>query len=190
MQPGAVTPGTAPPGATPSQTAGPFFSFGLAPMQAEVLVEEGEAGAVHIRGTVTDGAGEPVPDAMVEIWQADPAGRFPPETAPAWSGFGRSLTDPGGGFRFLTCKPGRVPGADGTLQAPHISVQVFSRGLLRQLVTRIYFPDEVEANEVDPVLAGIEDPSVRATLVARAESGSLRFDIRLQGAGETAFFAI
>jgi protocatechuate 3,4-dioxygenase alpha subunit len=173
---------------TPSQTAGPFFSLGLAREGAENLVEPDRAGAILLEGLVLDGAGEPMPDAVLEIWQADPDGRFPPESAEGWSGFGRSLTDEEGAFRFVTVKPGPVTSPDGSLQAPHIQVQVFGRGLLRQLSTRIYFPDEVEANQNDPVLSAIPDDRDRRTLVGQATSSGLRFDIILQGEHETVFF--
>jgi protocatechuate 3,4-dioxygenase, alpha subunit len=137
-----------------------------------------------------------VPDAMVEIWQANRAGRY---NHPAddrdelsfdedFTGFGRSGADAGGTFSFLTIKPGPVPGPDGQVQAPHVMVSVFARGLLKRLVTRIYFPDEQEANAVDPVLSSIEDQELRRTLIARDEGDALRFDIHLQGDRQTAFF--
>jgi protocatechuate 3,4-dioxygenase alpha subunit len=107
-----------------------------------------------------------------------------------FSGFGRSGTDAGGEFSFSTVKPGPVPGPDGRLQAPHVMVSVFARGLLKRLVTRIYFPDEEEANAVDPVLSSIEDKKLRRTLIARDEGGALRFDIHLQGENQTAFFEL
>jgi protocatechuate 3,4-dioxygenase alpha subunit len=183
---------------TPSQTIGPFFSFALVdgPLRNELVPPE-SPGAIRIRGQVLDGAGEPVPDAMVEIWQANSAGRYahPADTRTelpldaGFTGFGRSGTEPEGWFEFVTVKPGRVPGPQGQLQAPHVSVGVFARGLLKRLVTRMYFPDEPKANADDPVLATI-DPEVGATLVARAEDGALRFDIHLQGDRQTAFFAV
>ncbi|HET7516730.1 MAG TPA: protocatechuate 3,4-dioxygenase subunit alpha, partial [Actinomycetes bacterium] len=112
--------------------------------------------------------------------------RFPPDTEPGWTGFGRDLTDGSGTFRFVTVVPGAVDGE----QAPHLDVSVFARGLLGRLVTRVYFPDEAEANAADPLLASIPDPAVRARLVAVAEEDRLRFDIRLQGEQETPFLAI
>jgi protocatechuate 3,4-dioxygenase, alpha subunit len=108
-----------------------------------------------------------------------------PET---FSGFGRSGTDEGGRFSFVTVKPGPVPLPDGGMQAPHIMVSVFARGLLKRVVTRIYFPDEEEANATDPVLSSIEDPELREILMAHDEGDVLRFDIRLQGENQTAFF--
>lgn len=122
---------------TPSQTAGPFFSLGLTWDGAENLVSPEDPRAILVEELVLDGAGQPVPDALLEIWQADEEGQFPPDSRPNWPGFGRSLTDEEGAFHFFTIKPGRVTSADGTLAAPHIQVQVFGRGLLRQLSTRI-----------------------------------------------------
>lgn len=166
-------------GPTPSQTVGPFFSIGAAWMAFADLVDRTAPGAMSISGGVYDGSGGPVADAMVEIWQAGAGGQLPSE-----HGFGRALTDAGGRFEFATVKPGRV---DAT-QAPHIDVSVFARGLLQRLVTRIYFPDEGAANEADPVLASIADPAARSTLVAVPDGDGLRFDVRLQGEGETVFF--
>jgi protocatechuate 3,4-dioxygenase alpha subunit len=154
--------------------------------------------AVRIEGTVYDGAGEPVPDAIVEIWQPNAAGRYGdpkgdrddlPLDPEAFSGFGRSDTRNGGKFSFVTVKPGPVPAADGRMQAPHAMVSVFARGLLKRVVTRLYFPDEERANAADPVLNSIEDPELRRTLIAADDRNVLRFDIRLQGANQTAFFA-
>jgi protocatechuate 3,4-dioxygenase alpha subunit len=173
-------------GPTPSQTIGPFFHDALLDEDRSELVASDHPGAIRIEGAVYDGAGDPVSDAMVEIWQADPAGRYDE----GFSGFGRTGTDAGGSFSFVTVKPGPVPGPVGGTQAPHIMVSVFARGLLKRLVTRIYFPDEGDANASDPVLSAIEDPEHRRTLVARDEGGALRFDIRLQGENETAFFEL
>jgi protocatechuate 3,4-dioxygenase alpha subunit len=183
---------------TPSQTIGPFFHEALLDGDRSELVSSGHPGAIKIRGTVYDGAGEAVPDAMVEIWQANQAGRYDHpaddrEDLPIeedFSGFGRSGTDMRGGFTFLTVKPGPVPGPDGQIQAPHLMVSIFARGLLKRLVTRIYFPEEEEANAVDPVLSSIEDEELRKTLIASDEGDALRFDIHLQGEGQTAFFEL
>jgi protocatechuate 3,4-dioxygenase alpha subunit len=169
------------------------------PYEAEErLVEPNHPGAIRLLGAVTDGEGNAVDDALVEIWQANAAGRYAhPEDdrtevplEDGFTGFGRCATDSEGRFEFLTVKPGAVPGPNDHRQAPHIDVSVFARGLLNRLVTRIYFPDEEEANADDPVLSLIEDPAERETLIARAEDGALRFDIRLQGDGETTFFVI
>jgi protocatechuate 3,4-dioxygenase, alpha subunit len=184
------------PGSTPSQTVGPFFAFGLPFEGGERLVDHD--GGLWITGAVYDGAGEPVDDALVEIWQANRHGRYhhPEDTRehlplePGFTGFGRCGTDDEGRYSFVTVKPGLVPGPGGRMQAPHLEVSVFARGLLHRLVTRMYFPDEAEANSADPVLSSIEDPDARATLVAEPVDGALRFDIRLQGPGETAFFSI
>jgi protocatechuate 3,4-dioxygenase, alpha subunit len=134
---------------------------------------------------------------MVEIWQANPAGRYDapkddredlPLGSESFSGFGRSDTVDGGRFSFVTLKPAALPGLGGQAQAPHIMVSVFARGLLKRAVTRLYFPQEEEANSADPVLASIDDPELRRTLIAIDEGGVLRFDIRLQGDNQTAFF--
>jgi protocatechuate 3,4-dioxygenase, alpha subunit len=192
-----VTPG---PGLlpTPSQTLGPFFHDALLDEDRSELVTPDHPEAIRIEGTVYDGAGEPVSDAMVEIWQANEAGRYNDprdvrEDLPldeGFSGFGRSGTDAGGTFSFVTVKPGRVPLPNGGMQAPHIMVSVFARGLLERVVTRIYFPDEQEANANDPVLSSVEDLGLRRTLVAHEEGDSLRFDIHLQGENQTAFFEL
>ena len=184
--------------ATPSQTIGPFFHFALLDEDRSRLVAPVHPSAVRIEGTVFDGAGEVVSDAMLEIWQANAAGRYAhPEDSSedtpleeGFSGFGRCGTDAEGRFEFVTIKPGPVPGPDGRPQAPHISVSVFARGLLKRLATRIYFPDEKEANAADPVLTSIEDPTLRSTVVARAVDGGLRFDIHLQDDRQTAFFDV
>jgi protocatechuate 3,4-dioxygenase, alpha subunit len=180
---------------TPSQTVGPFFSHALPWTDGPFVVPEGTPGAIWLRGTVLDGAGDPVPDALVETWQADPDGRFdhpddPRGAVADFRGFGRCPTDQAGRWAILTRKPGPVPGPDGTDQAPHVDLSVFARGLLDRVVTRLYFPDEPEANAADPVLAGIADPDARATLVAEPAADGYRFDIRLQGDRETVFFAV
>jgi len=180
---------------TPSQTVGPFFHIGLPDDGGHELVPPGHPHAIRLLGTVLDGEGEPVRDALIELWQANRDGRYDhPEDAreeiplePGFRGFGRCGTDTSGGYHFVTVKPGPVPHPDGAMQAPHIDVSVFARGLLKRLVTRIYFPDERDANESDPVLASVE-PERRAALVAREEDGALRFDIHLQGDRETPFF--
>jgi protocatechuate 3,4-dioxygenase alpha subunit len=171
-------------GTTPSQTVGPFFSFGLCARDTHLLVPEDGDDAIRIAGRVIDGGGEGVPDAMVEIWQAGPDGVYRTDF-----GWGRSGTDDDGGFSFVTVKPGPVT-TDAGLLAPHLSVLVFARGLLKPLLTRMYFPDEPDANAADPVLAAVPGDSDRATLVAAPGPAGLRFDIRLQGEGQTAFFAL
>ena len=156
---------------TPSQTVGPYFTLGL--LDANELVADG----LRITGRVLDGAGEPVPDAVVEIWQADEEGRYRPDF-----GWGRSGCDADGRYSFTTCKPASIDG-----QAPHLTMLVFARGLLKPVLTRMYFPDEEEANARDPVLSAVDDPT---TLVARSNADGLEFDVRLQGDGETVFFAV
>jgi protocatechuate 3,4-dioxygenase alpha subunit len=182
-------------GTTPSQTVGPFFAIGLPWPDGPYVVAEGTPGAIWLEGHVLDGAGDPVPDALVETWQADPDGRFnhpddPRGAAGDFRGFGRSAADDDGAWRILTLKPGQVPGPDGTLQAPHIDVSIFARGLLNRVVTRIYFADEEAANASDPVLAALADGAQRTTLLAQPTAAGYRLDFRLQGEGETVFFAI
>ena len=183
---------------TPSQTAGPYLTIGLidGPITNR-LVDESDPRAIRISGILLDGAGDPVNDGLVEIWQANAAGRYAhpaddreevPLEGGFW-GFGRSTTVDGGRFEFVTVKPGRVPWVDGRRQAPHLLVGVFARGLLKRVATRMYFPDEEAANAEDPVLLALE-ATERTTLVARAEDDMLSFDIVLQGAGQTTFFAV
>jgi protocatechuate 3,4-dioxygenase alpha subunit len=185
--------------ATPSQTVGPFFSIGCDRLIVTDLTGRDVLGQrIEVTGCLTDGDGIGVPDAMLEIWQANSAGKYahPEDTQdkaiePAFQGFGRIPTDANGAFRFATIKPGSVPGPNGKQQAPHIVVSVFMRGLLKRLVTRIYFPDETE-NDQDFVLNFVES-SRRGTLVARRISGEhnkLEWNIILQGQNETVFFDI
>jgi protocatechuate 3,4-dioxygenase, alpha subunit len=186
-------------GITPSQTVGPFLSIGLPWADGPFVVPPDTPGSIVIEGRVLDGAGQPVPDALVETWQADPDGRFdhpddprgPAAAAGRFRGFGRSATDPDGNYRIVTLRPGALPYPGGGTEAPHLDVSVFARGLLDRVVTRIYLPDEAEANAADPVLASITDPARKATLIAADEAGGrFGFDIRLQGDGETVFFDV
>jgi protocatechuate 3,4-dioxygenase alpha subunit len=182
-------------GQTPSQTIGPFFAIGLPWEDGPFVVPAGTPGAVWIRGRVVDGAGELVPDALVETWQADPEGRYRDAEDPGavgdwFRGFGRSSAEPNGEWAIHTVKPGPTAGPDGSVQAPHLDVSVFARGLLKRAVTRIYFTDEAAANERDPVLASVTDPADRATLLAARTDDGYRFDIVLQGNGETVFFFV
>jgi protocatechuate 3,4-dioxygenase alpha subunit len=163
------------PDPTPPQTVGPFFAIGLPWEDGPQVVEPGSEGAIALRGVVLDGAGEPVPDALVETWQAPGAG---------CRGFGRCPTDPDGRWEIVTRKPAAADG-----EAPHVAVAVFARGLLHRVPTRIYFGDEPEANDADPLLSAL-DPERRATLVATPEDGGYRFDIHLQGDHETVFFGL
>lgn len=207
-------------GQTPSQTVGPFFHYALPWKGAADLVGDSELGArpelvgeghfvlaearangtpegeiIEIAGRVLDGEGTPVVDAMIEIWQANAAGRYrsdddPREDIaidPAFVGFGRSSTSEEGVYRFRTVLPGRVPGPGNSLQAPHLAVSVFGRGLLKRLATRLYFAGS-EGLEDDPVLALVPEAR-RDTLVAkRLEDGTWWLDIVIQGADETVFF--
>jgi protocatechuate 3,4-dioxygenase alpha subunit len=196
-------------GLTPSQTVGPFLAIALPWLDGPFVVPEGTRGAIEISGRLLDGAGLPVPDGLIETWQADPDGRFAHPDDPrgaaepaevVFRGFGRCPTGPDGGYHIVTLRPGPLPvvkgegDVGGGTEAPHLDVSVFARGMLDRVVTRIYFPDEQEANAADPVLAAIADPDRRATLVATVATGGppgeFRFDIRLQGAGETVFFDV
>jgi len=183
---------SAPP--TASQTAGPYFHIGLSWLGAEALAPPGATGErVTISGRVLDGDGKPVDDAVLEVWRADAEGRYPHPDDPrggggaGLQGFGRVPTGKDGAFRFTTIVPGRVPGPGGRLQAPHLAVSVFMRGLLRHLVTRVYFPGEACA--ADPVLELVE-PARRCTLIARPGAGpaALEWSVVLQGESETVFF--
>ncbi|PSK98873.1 protocatechuate 3,4-dioxygenase alpha subunit [Murinocardiopsis flavida] len=182
------------PRTTPSQTVGPFLHIGLA--DDPYAADEGAPGGLWIRGTVYDGAGAPMPDAIVETWQADPDGRFDhpadprgARTSPGFRGFARCATDADGAYSVFTRKPGAVPGPAGP-QAPHIDVSLFARGMLRRVVTRLYFPEDAAARAADPVLSAITDDRERDTLLARAADDGYRFDIRVQGPGETVFFDV
>jgi protocatechuate 3,4-dioxygenase, alpha subunit len=189
--------------ATGSQTIGPFFKEGLKRPAWADLTREGAGGeTVRIEGTVYDGDHAPIPDALLEIWQANANGHYghPEDVRSAtgergFRGFGRACTEPDGRYWFKTIVPGPVPGLGGALQAPHIALTIFARGLLKRLVTRIYFGDHAAENAADPLLGSIADETVRRTLIAsRSEhAGGIpvyRFDIVLQGEGETAFLAI
>jgi protocatechuate 3,4-dioxygenase, alpha subunit len=221
-QPAARQDNLSTPGQTPWQTVGPFFHYGLPWKGGADLVGQSDLGArpelfpeahyvlnlsspkgkvagerIEVTGSVFDAQGAPVPDAMIEIWQANSAGRYaspqdPREELPrddGFVGFGRSSTTQDGLYRFLTVKPGRVPGPGDTTQAPHIAVGVFGRGLIKRLATRIYFEDEA-CNDEDPIL-GLVPPERRATLIARqVEKGAYHLDIHLQGEHETVFFEI
>ncbi|HKN93978.1 MAG TPA: protocatechuate 3,4-dioxygenase subunit alpha, partial [Thermoleophilaceae bacterium] len=173
-------------GVTPSQTVGPYFAIGLTWDDGPDVVPQETDGAFWIRGRVIDGNGDPIPDAVVETWQADPDGRFAhpddPRGAVDWGAFrglGRCGTDKEGRFGIYTVKPGRVPGPNGTLQAPHIDVTVMARGMLARLVTRIYFPEEEAANAEDPVLSSLPATAASETLMATKSDDGYSFDIHL-----------
>lgn len=182
---------------TASQTVGPYLHIGLTWLIIDRIAAPGVSGEpVTIEGRVVDGDGKPVNDALLETWQANAHGRYAhPEDRQdkpleaAFRGFGRIATDDAGAFRFHTIKPGRVPGADGRLQAPHIAVNIFMRGQLKQLVTRIYFAGE-GSNAEDAVLAAVP-AGRRETLLAKpaaGRSGVLQWNVVLQGTDETVFF--
>ena len=180
---------------TASQTVGPYLHIGLTWLVTDDLVGEGVSGErVTIEGRVVDGDGKPVDDALVEIWQANAHGRYdhPDDTRdvpldPGFKGFGRVATDAPGRFRVATITPGRVPAPEGGMQAPHINVTIFMRGMLKQLRTRIYFPNEA-ANASDPVLSRVP-AARRETLIARpVGDGALEWNVVLQGPDETVFF--
>jgi protocatechuate 3,4-dioxygenase alpha subunit len=194
-------------GITPSQTVGPFFKYGLTPNRqyawndaftANLVTPDASGDRIRVEGTVYDGDGAPVPDCMLEVWQADAQGRFSdPQDAralpnTAFRGFGRCGTDGEGRYAFDTIKPGPVPDPDGKPQAPHLLLAVFARGMLCHLYTRIYFDGEA-ANGSDAVLA-LVPADRRATLIARRQPGNggavYKFDLRLQGGEETVFFDI
>ena len=201
---------------TPSQTVGPFFAYGLAPhsrcdwkpdqrydwketVGADLVTPDATGTRIRIEGRVLDGDGLPINDAMLEIWQADAQGRYAhprdnrarPNTR--FKGFGRSATDKSGAYSFDTVKPGPVPGPNDARQAPHIVFCIYSRGMLRQIYTRLYFSDEAAANGSDSILMLVPGDR-RGTLIAHKETGGelpvYRFDIRVQGENETVFFDI
>ena len=185
-------------GLTATQTVGPYLHLALQWEDGPDAVAETTPGAFWVRGRVVDGDGVPVADGLVETWQADPDGRFEHPDDPrgvvaptltGFRGFGRSCTDASGAWAIRTVKPGRVPGPDGRLQAPHLAVSVFARGLLDRVVTRLYFGDETEANGADSLLSALPAEH-RATLVAEPTGDGYRFDIVLQGPGEIVTLAI
>jgi protocatechuate 3,4-dioxygenase, alpha subunit len=180
---------------SPSATVGPYLHIGLTWPDGEWAAAEGTEGGFWIRGRVVDGAGAVVPDAMVETWQADPDGGFrSPEDPrgqaeyPGFRGYARSSTL-SGEFAVYTLKPGRVPDGEGGLQAPHIDVSIFARGILDRVVARIYFADEADANAEDVVLRGLSEEQ-RQTLIATPSDDGYRIDFYLQGDRETVFFAV
>jgi protocatechuate 3,4-dioxygenase alpha subunit len=182
---------------TPSQTVGPYFAIGLPWDLGPEAVSPDTAGAIRITGTVYDGAGTPMPDFLLETWQADPDGRFADlhgyggrSELPGFRGFARYGVEEGDGrFEIVTIKPGQVPGPGETMQAPHIDVSLLARGMLNRVVTRIYFADETEANAADPVLGRVPAER-RSTLLAQPTANGYALDLRIQGEGETVFFAV
>jgi protocatechuate 3,4-dioxygenase alpha subunit len=185
--------------ATTSQTVGPFFKIGFAWLYRDNLAGPGVSGErAEISGRIVDGDGKPVPDGIIEIWQANSHGKYAhpddPQEKPieaGFSGYGRIATDDDGRFRFTTIKPGRVPGPGGKLQAPHIEVSVFTRGLLRRLITRIYFPNE--ASNSEDFGLNLVPAERRGALIAKqleSQAGAFEWNVILQGAGETVFFDV
>lgn len=180
--------------ATGSQTVGPYLHIGLDWLVTRDIAGKGIAGErVAVQGRLIDGDGNGVSDGLVEIWQANAAGKYahPDDSQKkpiekGWRGFGRIPTDAKGGFRFTTIKPGRVPAPGGGLQAPHLLVSVFMRGMLKQLATRLYFPDEAAANAEDPVLK-LVPAARRTTLLPQRKGKVLEWNIVLQGKNETVF---
>ena len=194
---------------SPSQTAGPYVHIGLTPNFAEIggvypddlgtsMVNDKTKGTrITVTGRVLDGTGTPLRDALVEIWQADADGLYnsPSEVRgsadPNFTGWGRCPSDMDTGvFKFETIKPGRVPFNDGRMQAPHITWWIVARGINIGLQTRMYFPDEEQANSEDPILGRIEHRVRVPTLIAEKVDGGYSFDIHLQGEKETVFFDI
>lgn len=182
---------------TPSQTVGPYFAIGLPWDAGPCAVPAGAPGAIRIGGTVYDGEGVPVLDNLIEVWGPDSNGLFAdlcgyggPSPVEGFRGFARSGAEDGdGSWEVFTLKPGAVAGADGQMQAPHLDVSVFGRGMMQRCVTRIYFADEQDANAEDPVLATVPADR-RSTLLARPTDDGYALDIHLQGPDETVFFAL
>jgi protocatechuate 3,4-dioxygenase alpha subunit len=175
--------------ATPGQTVGPFYGYALPYEKDNELLAPGSAGSIRLQGTVYDGSGEAIPDAILEIWQPDADGRIVQRTGSlvrdgyTFTGWGRSAVGNSGAFTFTTVNPGPTKAG----AAPFISVAVFARGLMNRLFTRIYLPENEEALAKDPLLSSL-DPERRKTLIARRDSdGGLTWDVRLQGEGETVF---
>ena len=192
-----------PDGVTPSQTVGPFFAYGLTPdgkydwndaFIGNLVTPDTSGDRIRVEGKVFDGDGQPMRDCMLEIWQADAQGRFSdPQDRRAqpnssFRGFGRVGTNPDGSYAFDTIKPGQVADPDGKMQAPHLSLAVFARGMLLHLYTRIYFDGEA-ANAADRVLA-LVPADRRHTLIAKRENNVYRLDIHMQGDNETVFFDV
>lgn len=168
-------------GRTPSQTIGPFFKFGTEWIADEDVVSPDHSDSFILTGIVYDGAGNPVSDGMIEIFQADGKGNFQQNASGSWSGFARRLTDENGSYTIRTIKPGAVKTSYGDIQAPHILMVVFARGLLKPVFTRIYFPDETVKNANDPLLSAIDNEEALGTMFAVKVSDSVfEFDVRLQ----------
>ncbi len=176
--------------ATTSQTVGPFFAIGLGLLITPDLAGPGVPGErFTLEGRVLDANRKPIPDAVIEVWQANAAGQYATEGDAAFRGFGRVATDCDGAFQLTSIRPGPVPGPKGTMQAPHLEVRIFMRGLLIHLTTRLYFPDKA-ANAADPILSLVPEAR-RGTIIARKkDDGVLHWDVLMQGDDETVFFDI
>lgn len=177
--------------ATPGQTIGPFYGYALPYEKGGELIAPGLPGAVRLQGTVTDGAGDPIPDALLEIWQADADGNIPQRAGSlvrdgyTFTGWGRTAVDNSGNYTFTTVNPG--PAEQGS--APFISVVIFARGLLNKLHTRMYLPEDQDALARDPLLSSLPRDRRRTLIATREADGGLRWNIRLQGADETVFLS-
>ncbi|HXF03310.1 MAG TPA: protocatechuate 3,4-dioxygenase subunit alpha [Arthrobacter sp.] len=175
--------------ATPGQTIGPFYGFALPYEKDSQLVHRAHTGSIRLHGVVTDGHGSPIPDSMLEIWQADEHGEISRETGSlvrddhTFTGFGRVAVDNVGHYTFTTVNPGATEQG----KAPFISMVVFARGLLNRLFTRIYLPEDTEALANDPLLSSLPEERRKTLIAEREPNGDLRFDIRLQGEDETVF---
>lgn len=182
-------------GPTPSQTVGPFIAMiDAMDHTSHHVVGSDDPGAIWVGGTVVDGDGQAVGDAMIELWQADQAGRYsspadPRGPAEGFVGFARCFTDEQGRWAVRTRKPGPVPGPGDSWQAPHIAVGLFARGLVQRLATRLYFADEPAANAADPVLARLSAEEAQ-TLTAAATDSGYHLDLRVQGRDATVFFTV
>ena len=176
---------------TPGQTVGPFYGYALPYTKDRELLAPGSPGSIRLQGTVYDGAGNPIPDAILEIWQADSEGRIPKHTGSlvrdgyTFTGWGRTAVDNVGHYTFTTLNPGATEAG----KAPFIMLTVFARGLLNRLFTRIYLPEDTAALAGDPLLASLDDAQCKTLIATREADGSLRFDISLQGEDETVFLS-
>jgi protocatechuate 3,4-dioxygenase, alpha subunit len=183
-------------GPTPWQTVGPFFHDALPYEHGPRVAGHDRPGTIRLHGRVLDGNGAPIPDSLVEIWQADESGQldsgagiYEAMDGSGFRGFGRCPTDDDGCYEFVTVKPGPVTTIEGQAQAPHIAMSVFARGMLRRVVTRVYFPEDTDAQATDPLLSAVDQPR-RPTLIATATEDGYGFDVHIQGDDETVFLDV